>query len=68
MKLKQMMFMKTVMKIRDCLILVTIQKIQNLLILSIKKIIGKMTDEVENKTISEFVWIKVKDVLFSYCK
>ena len=63
-----MMFMKTFMKIRGCLILVTIQKIQNLLILSIKKIIGKMTDEVENKTISEFVWIKVKDVLFSYCK
>ena len=68
MKLKQMMFMKTFMKIRGCLILVTIQKIQNLLILSIKKIIGKMTDEVEIKTISEFVWIKVKDVLFSYCK
>ena len=50
-----MMFMKTFMKIRGCLILVTIQKIQNLLILSIKKIIGKMTDEVENKIISEFV-------------
>ena len=46
MKLKQVMFMKTLMKIKNCLILVITQKIQSFLI--------------ERNIISEFVGLKSK--------
>ena len=60
MKLKQMVFMKIFIKIKICLVLVIISKIQNFLILSIKKVIGKMKDEVKETIISEFVGSKSK--------
>ena len=60
MKLKQMVFMKIFIKIKICLVLVIISKIQNFLILSIKKVIGKMKDEVKETIISEFVGLKSK--------
>ena len=60
MKLKQMVFMKIFIKIKICLVLVIISKIQNFLILSIKKVIGKMKDEVKETIISAFVGLKSK--------
>ena len=60
MKLKQVMFFKTLMKIKNCLILVITQKIQSFLILSIKKVIDKIKDELKRNIISEFVGLKSK--------
>ena len=60
MKLKQMVFMKIFIKIKICLVLEITSKIQNFLILSIKKVIGKMKDEVKETIISEFVGLKSK--------
>ena len=49
------MFMKNFLSTNTCLILVTIQRIQSFFDETNKKVIGKMKDEAEEKTIGELL-------------
>ena len=60
MKLKKNMFIKIFIEIKVCLNLVIDHEIQSFLILLIKKVIGKVKDELKGKIISEFVALKSK--------